>query len=91
MQELWHRPIVLMMVLSLGNVLNAGFDQIYNMYSPIVYETGDIIDTMVYRLGMENAKYSPAAAVGIFKSVVSMVFISASYYVADRFFDYRLF
>ena len=83
--------IVLMMVLSLGNVLNAGFDQIYNMYSPIVYETGDIIDTMVYRLGMENAKYSPAAAVGIFKSVVSMVFISASYYVADRFFDYRLF
>lgn len=83
--------IVLMMVLSLGNVLNAGFDQIYNMYSPIVYQTGDIIDTMVYRLGMENAKYSPAAAVGIFKSVVSMVFISTSYYVADRFFDYRLF
>ena len=83
--------IVLMMVLSLGNVLNAGFDQIYNMYSPIVYQTGDIIDTMVYRLGMENAKYSPAAAVGIFKSVVSMVFISTSYYVADRFLDYRLF
>ena len=83
--------IVLMMVLSLGNVLNAGFDQIYNMYSPIVYQTGDIIDTMVYRLGMENAKYSPAAAVGIFKSVVSMVFISTSYYVADKFFDYRLF
>ena len=83
--------IVLMMVLSLGNVLNAGFDQIYNMYSPIVYQTGDIIDTMVYRLGMENAKYFPAAAVGIFKSVVSMVFISTSYYVADRFFDYRLF
>ena len=83
--------IVLMMVLSLGNVLNAGFDQIYNMYSPIVYQTGDIIDTMVYRLGMENAKYSPAAAVGIFKSVVSMVFISTSYYVADRVFDYRLF
>ena len=80
-----------MMVLSLGNVLNAGFDHIYNMYSPIVYQTGDIIDTMVYRLGMENAKYSPAAAVGIFKSVVSMVFISTSYYVADRFFDYRLF
>lgn len=83
--------IVLMMVLSLGNVLNAGFDQVYNMYSPIVYETGDIIDTMVYRLGLENAKYGPAAAVSIFKSVVSMLFISASYYVADRFFDYRLF
>ena len=83
--------LALMMVLSLGNVLNAGFDQVYNMYSPIVYQSGDIIDTMVYRLGLENAKYGPAAAVGIFKSVVSMVFISASYYVADRFFDYRLF
>ena len=97
-QQTWHITlpgmrmiIVLMMVLSLGNVLNAGFDQVYNMYSPIVYQSGDIIDTMVYRLGLENAKYGPAAAVGIFKSVVSMVFISASYYVADRFFDYPLF
>lgn len=97
-QQTWHVTlpgmrmiIVLMMVLALGNVLNAGFDQVYNMYSPIVYETGDIIDTMVYRLGLENAKYGPAAAVSIFKSAVSLVFISVSYYVAIKFFDYRLF
>lgn len=83
--------ITLMMVLSLGNVLNAGFDQIYNLYSPVVYETGDILDTMVYRLGLENAKYGPAAAVGIFKSLVSCVLVSGSYYVAIKFFDYRLF
>ena len=83
--------ITLMMVLSLGNVLNAGFDQIYNLYSPVVYETGDILDTMVYRLGLESAKYGPAAAVGLFKSIVSCVLVSASYYVAVRFFDYRLF
>ncbi len=83
--------ITLMMVLSLGNVLNAGFDQIYNLYSPVVYETGDILDTMVYRLGLESAKYGPAAAVGMFKSLVSCVLVSASYYVAIRFFDYRLF
>ena len=63
--------IILMSVLSLGNVLNAGFDQIYNLYSPLVYETGDIIDTFVYRLGIEQAQYSPATAVGIFKSGVS--------------------
>ena len=43
--------IVLMTVLALGNVLNAGFDQVYNLYSPVVYNTGDIIDTYVYRLG----------------------------------------
>ena len=83
--------ITLMMVLSLGNVLNAGFDQIYNLYSPVVYETGDILDTMVYRLGLENAKYGPAAAVGVFKSVVSCALVSGSYYVAIKFFDYRLF
>ncbi|KAF4326320.1 hypothetical protein G195_000163 [Phytophthora kernoviae 00238/432] len=50
--------IVLMTVLSLGNVLNAGFDQIYNLYSPVVYQTGDIIDTYVYRLGIQQAQYS---------------------------------
>lgn len=83
--------VTLMMVLSLGNVLNAGFDQIYNLYSPVVYETGDILDTMVYRLGLENAKYGPAAAVGVFKSLVSCVLVSSSYYVAIKFFDYRLF
>ena len=83
--------IVLMMVLSLGNVLNAGFDQVYNLYSPVVYETGDIIDTMVYRLGLENAQFGPASAVSLFKSLVSMVFISTSYLIADKCFDYRLF
>ena len=44
--------IVLLMVLSLGNLLNAGFDQVFNLYSPTVYESGDIIDTFVYRIGM---------------------------------------
>ena len=83
--------IVLMMVLSMGNVLNAGFDQVYNLYSSMVYESGDIIDTMVYRLGLENAKYGPAAAVGMFKSAISFVLVSASYFVAYRFFDYKLF
>ena len=47
--------IVLMLVLALGGVLNAGFDQVYNLYSPVVYSTGDIIDTYVYRLGIQQA------------------------------------
>ena len=98
LRQTWHITlpgmrmiIVLMMVLALGNVFNAGFDQVYNMYSPVVYETGDILDTMVYRLGLESAKYGPAAAVSVFKSIVSLIFISTSYYVAVKFFDYRLF
>lgn len=83
--------IVLMMVLSLGKVLNTGFDQIYNLYSPIVYETGDILDTMIYRLGLETAQFGPAAALSFFKSIVSCTFVSVSYWVAYKFFDYSLF
>lgn len=83
--------IILMLVLSLGSVLNAGFDQIYNMYSPIVYETGDIIDTYVYRLGIEQAQYSIGAAVGLFKSVISCILVGVSYILADKVAGYRVF
>jgi putative aldouronate transport system permease protein len=83
--------IVLMTVLGLGNVLNAGFDQIYNLYSPAVYPTGDIIDTFVYRLGLQNGKYAIGTAVGLFKSVVSCTLISLSLYTAYKFANYRVF
>lgn len=83
--------IVLMTTLALGNVLNAGFDQIFNMYSPLVYETGDIIDTYVYRMGLEKLQYSFGTAVGLFKSVVSFILIVTSYKLADKFAGYRIF
>jgi putative aldouronate transport system permease protein len=83
--------VVLMTILSLGNVLNAGFDQVYNLYSPIVYKTGDIIDTYVFRLGIQKAQYSVGTAVGMFKSVISATMILLSYYLADRFAGYRVF
>lgn len=83
--------IVLMVTLSLGNVLNAGFDQIFNLYSPQVYSTGDILDTMVYRLGLEDMQYGPATAVGLFKSLISFTMITLSYTLARRYADYKLF
>ena len=83
--------IVLLMVLSLGNLLNAGFDQIFNLYSPPVYESGDILDTFVYRIGLLDAQYGVATAVGLFKSVVSFTLISVSYFCAYKFADYRIF
>lgn len=83
--------VILMTVLSMGNVLNAGFDQVFNLYSPAVYSTGDIIDTMVYRLGMVDAQYSAATAVGLFKSVVSFLFLSVSYKLAYKYGDYKIF
>ena len=97
-KQLWYitlpsivSTIVLVGTLSLGNVLNAGFDQIFNLYSASVYSTGDIIDTLVYRLGLVNQQYSLSATVGFFKSVVSGILIVASYKLADKFAGYRLF
>jgi putative aldouronate transport system permease protein len=83
--------IILVIVLSIGQILNIGFDQIYNLYAPIVYQTGDIIDTYVFRLGIQQAQYSVATAVGLFKSVVSCLFVSLSFYLADRLAGYRIF
>lgn len=85
-------PIVLLMtVLSIGNVLRAGFDQIFNLYSPLVYSTGDIIDTFVYRMGILGAQFGPATAVGLFQSVVSCVLIVAGYWAAEKFAGYQVF
>lgn len=83
--------IVLMATLSLGNILNAGFDQVLNLYNASVMSTGDIIDTFVYRIGLQNSQYGIASAMGLFKSVVSFVFISVGYTLAYKFADYRVF
>ena len=83
--------IVLMTILSVGNVLNAGFDQVYNLYNVAVYESGDIIDTLVYRLGIQQQQYSFSTAVGLFKSVVSLVLIAGSNFMADRIAGYKVF
>ena len=98
MRIIWHiilptisTTIVLMATLSLGSVLNAGFDQIYNMYTPLVYKTGDIIDTYVYRMGLQRLQFSFATAVGLLKSVVSLILVVTSYKLADIFTGYTLF
>lgn len=82
---------ILLTTLALGNVLNAGFDQVFNLYNPSVYSTGDILDTYVYRIGLASAQYGVATAVGLFKSVISLVLISLSYFMAYRFANYRIF
>ena len=83
--------ILLMMVLSVGNVLQAGFEQVFNLYSPQVYSTGDIIDTYVYRIGVIEAKFDLATAVGLFKSAISFVLIMVGYKLADKLAGYKVF
>ena len=97
-KQIWHitmpgllPTIVLMLIMKVGYILTTGFEQILVFYSPAVYESGDIIDTFVYRMGVIDAQYGPATAVGMFKSVVSTIFISVSYLLAYKFADYRIF
>jgi putative aldouronate transport system permease protein len=72
-------------------VLQAGFEQILILYNPLVYATGDILDTYVYRAGLISAQYSLAGAVGLFKSLLSLVLIVLAYRLANRFSGYRIF
>lgn len=97
-RQTWHITlpgmlpiIILMTTLSLGSILNAGFEQVFNLYSPPVYQSGDIIDTMIYRIGLENNQFSVSAALGFFKSAIGLVLISISYWLAYRFANYRIF
>ena len=83
--------VVVVGVLGLSNVLNAGFDQVYNLYNPMVYATGDILDTWVYRMGLVNLQFSLATTAGLLKSVVSFVLIVTSYALAYKLADYRVF
>ncbi|MCR2047107.1 ABC transporter permease subunit [Acetatifactor muris] len=83
--------IIVMATLSLGNVLNAGFDQIFNLYSPLTYSTGDIIDTYVYRQSLVNGQYSFGTAVGLFKSGIGLALTAISYKIAYNVAGYRIF
>ena len=67
--------IVVMLILSCNNIVNAGFDQIFMLYSALVFSVADIIDTYVYRIGIQNADYSFSTAAGLFKSVIAFVMI----------------
>ena len=97
-QRIWHItlpgifPIVAMLlVLSLGSVLSAGMEQVMLLYNPMVYKSADIIDTLVYRLGLINHQWSLSAAVGMMKSVISFILVLISYRIASKRFDYQIF
>ena len=91
-RQLWHitlpgisSTIVVLMILSLGYILDAGHEQILVLYSPMVYEVGDVITTYVYRKGIGQMQYSFTSAVGLFMSVVGFLMIVISNKLAGKF------
>lgn len=98
LQRIWHISIpgilpviVLVTLLRLGNILDAGFNQIFVLYSVPVYSVGDIIDTWVYRQGILQFQFSLATAVGLFKGVIGLILILTANRIAKRIAQQSLF
>ncbi|MBR6028122.1 MAG: sugar ABC transporter permease [Clostridia bacterium] len=70
--------VAIMLILQIGRMFDDNFDQIYNLYSPSVYEVSDVFETYVYRNGIQNSKFSYSAAVGLVKSVLALLMIAFS-------------
>ena len=82
--------IVVVLLMKIGTILDAGFNQLYMLYSPAVYSVGDIIDTWVYR-GTINGQFSLATAAGIFKGVIGMSLLFISNWASRKFTENSLF
>lgn len=76
--------IVLMLILRVGSIMDAGFSQIFAIYNPTVYETGDIIGTYVYRMGLGKLDFSTGTAVGLFNSIIAFVLVLESNHFAKK-------
>jgi len=90
-KKMWYISIpgishimVLVLVMAMGNILNAGFEQIFLMYSVPVYKVADIIDTFVYREGLENSNFSYSSAIGLFKNVIGLILIFSANFTAKK-------
>ena len=83
--------ISIMLIMRLGSLMNNGFEQIYLLYSPLVYEVADVFETYTYRIGIQGGRYSYSTAVGLFQSVVGFILIISSNYVSRRLGESSLF
>lgn len=78
-------PVIsILLILRVGGVLDAGFDQILTLYSPAVYSVADVIDTYVYRIGLQNFQFSLTTAVGLFKNVVGLMLVLFANYIIKK-------
>ncbi len=78
-------PVIsIMFILRIGHILDAGFDQVLNMYTPATYRVADILDTYVYRIGLEQMQFSFATAVGLFKNVIAFALVLFTNYIVKR-------
>jgi len=85
-----RNTIVLLLILKIGNMLDYGFEQIYVLYNPSVYDVGDVLSTYIYRVGLQGAKFSLTAAIGLFQSAIGFLLIWSANRIAKRYSDVSL-
>lgn len=89
--KMWHitlacikSTISLMLILQIGNVMNAGFDQVFNLYNKAVTSVGEILDTLAYNIGIANGLVEKGAALGLFKTVVNFILLLTANYISKK-------
>ena len=82
--------ISILLILSVGRIISVGFEKVYLMYNPLIYETADVIATYVYRMGLEQGQFSFGAAVGVFNNVVSLILVVTVNWINRRLSGFSL-
>ena len=90
-QQTWHvtlpgiRPtMVTLLILSIGGFLNVGFEKVLLLYNPLTYDTGDVISTYLYRVGLVSNNMSYAAAIGLFQAIIGLVMVMSANVASKR-------
>lgn len=91
LQKIWHITIpgiiptmTILLILSVGSLLSSNSDKILLLYSPLTYETGDVIGTFIYRRGIQGGDYSYSSAVGLFQSVINFILVLVANWVSRK-------
>lgn len=82
--------IVIMLIMNLGGIMNSNFDQIYNLYNPLVYSVADVISTYIYRIGLGKYEYSFTTAIGLLQNLISFGLVLGGNAIARKFSEYAL-
>src|SRR5262249_40450753 len=90
-RKIWHvtlpgiRPtIAILLILQLGNIMAINFDRPFNIQNNLVMDFGDVISTYVYRVGIQSANFSVGAAVGLFQSIICLIFLVTSNFITRK-------
>jgi ABC-type polysaccharide transport system, permease component len=82
--------IVILLILNIGGLMGVGFEKVLLLYNPLTYSTGDVIDTYLYRLGLESNSFSYATSIGLFNSIIGLVLVTSANLVSRKFSETSL-